>query len=78
MPAAVTHEDRVIHRELMKQLRSSIARLREDVEARVDPGLAEIADALELIVDLVTHTHDHTLENRARIEALEAGGTRQA
>jgi hypothetical protein len=68
----VTHEDCVIHRELTEQLHSSIARLREDIEARVDPVLTEIADALELIVDLVAHTHDHALKNPGADQAARS------
>lgn len=70
--AAVNNEDYVTHGELAEKLQSSIARLREDVEARADPILTEIAYALELIVDIATHAHDYALENRARIEQLEA------
>ena len=55
-------------------LRVIIARLREDVEARSDPVLGQIAQALEVLADLVTHSHDHTQDNRARIEKLEDAG----
>ncbi|MGH8904858.1 MAG: hypothetical protein ACRDYA_25040 [Egibacteraceae bacterium] len=70
----MTPKDSVPYDELAEQLHSSIARLREDVEARTDPVLTEIARALELIVDIAIHAHDYALENRARIEELEAKG----
>lgn len=71
MPA-VTQDDHVPYGELAEQLRASIVRLREDVEARADPVLTEIACALDLIVDMATHAHEHALANHARIETLEA------
>jgi hypothetical protein len=74
----VTQEDHATHRELVEQLNLSITRLYEDVEARADPVLAEIAHALELLMTLSVKTHEYALDNRARIEELEAGGTRQA
>jgi hypothetical protein len=73
----VTQQDHVANRELVEQLRLSIARLREDVEARGDPVLADIARALTLIVDLSIQAHQYALETRARIEELEAGGAQQ-
>lgn len=67
----MTDDDHVTHSTLAEQLRASIALLRQDVEARSDPVLGEIAHALELLLDLTTHAHDHALENRDRIAALE-------
>ncbi len=67
-------DDVLTHEQLTDQLRAIIARLREDVEARSDPVLGEIAQALEVIADLVTHSHDHTRDNRARIDKLEDTG----
>ncbi len=66
--------DLLTHEQLARQLRAIIARLREDVEARSDPVLEEIAQALEVLADLVTHSHDHTQDDRARIEKLEDAG----
>lgn len=71
MPEHERH-DHQTHAELAAQLRESIARLRRDLEARTDPMLDEIAVALELILDLTTHAHDHALDNRDRIRALES------
>lgn len=63
----LTDADRPSHAD---RLRDSITRLREDVEARSDPLLDEIADALELLLSLTRHTHDHTMENQQLIRAL--------
>lgn len=67
----MTDDDHVTHAALAERLRASIALLRQDVEARSDPVLGEIAHALEVILELTTHAHDHALENRDRIAALE-------
>jgi hypothetical protein len=73
----MTEGDHQTHKELAAQLRQSIQRLREDVEARGDPMLDEIARALEVILDLTTHAHDHALENRDRIQELARRAERQ-
>ncbi|MDP9406061.1 MAG: hypothetical protein M3O86_05605 [Actinomycetota bacterium] len=59
------------HAALTEQLRSSIARLCSDVEARSDPVLDEIAHALRLVLRLTTHTHDHARSQADRLAALE-------
>ncbi len=61
------------HADLAAQLRSSIARLCSDVEARSDPVLGEITHALELILRLTAHTHDHARSHGERLSALERG-----
>jgi hypothetical protein len=60
------------HQDLAAQMRESIARIRVDVEARSDPILSEVVRALELVVEITTHAHDHALQNRERIAALES------
>lgn len=67
----MTEGDHQTHRALAAQLKETIHRLRQDVASRSDPVLEEIANALELTLDLTTHAHDHALENRDRITALE-------
>ncbi len=74
----MTENDHRTHSALAEQLRESLRRLREDVEARSDPMLGEIAHALELLLELTSHAHDHTLDNRERIRALEADAARQS
>lgn len=59
------------HAELIERLRDSIGRLRQNIEARSDPTLEEIAHALGLLLDLTAHTHDHTSDHRRRLETLE-------
>jgi hypothetical protein len=59
------------HRELATELRATIERIKLDVEARSDPVLTEVVTALELVVEITTHAHDHALENRDRIAVLE-------
>lgn len=70
----MTDDDHLTHAELAERLHASIEKLRQDLEARSDPMLTEIADALEVILGLVTHAHDHALENRDRIRLLEERG----
>lgn len=70
----MTEGDDRTHRALAAQLKESIRRLRQDIESRSDPVLEEVAKALELTLDLTTHAHDHALDNRERIAALEQGG----
>jgi BMFP domain-containing protein YqiC len=67
----MTEDDHVTHAKLAEQLRGSIERLRTDVESRGDPMLEEIAHALDVILELTTHAHDHALQNRDRIRELE-------
>lgn len=70
----MTTHDPTTHAELAEALQASIGRLRQDVEARTDPVLGEVAHALELLLESVAHVHEHTLDNRARIAALEGRG----
>jgi hypothetical protein len=49
-------EDSLSRRQLLDQLRLIIARLWEDLEARSDPVLEEIARALEVVVELIADT----------------------
>lgn len=73
----MTDDDHVTHAELAEQLHGSIRRLRENVETRSDPMLEELASALELLLDLTKHAHDHALDNRERIRALEQRAPQQ-
>ena len=68
----MSDDDHTTHAELAAQLKTSIDRLRDDIESRSDPLLEEITDALELILRLTTHAHDHALENRNRLKDLGA------
>ncbi len=70
----MTDDDHTTHAALAVELADSIKRLRLDVESRSDPILEEIAHALELTLQLTTHAHDHSLDNRERLRALESGG----
>ncbi len=65
-------EDHTSHAELASRLRESIARLRQDVEARSDAVLGEITHALELLLSLTEHVHEHVLTNHERIRGLES------
>ena len=67
----MTDDDHTTHAELAEQLTASIERLREDIESRSDPLLEEIAHAMELILRLTTHAHDHALEPSSRLKALD-------
>lgn len=67
----MTAGDHTTHAELAAELAASIERLRLDVEARSDPMLEEIAHALELILGLTTHAHDHAVTNSDRLAQLE-------
>jgi hypothetical protein len=66
-------EEHGTHAELARELAASIERLREDVESRTDPILEEIAHALEVILRLTTHVHDHAVETNARLAKVEGG-----
>ena len=59
------------HAALAEELKASIARLRTDIESRSDPLLEEVANAIELMLRLVTHAHDHAMTNSDRLSALE-------
>ncbi|HVM21330.1 MAG TPA: hypothetical protein VM307_15330 [Egibacteraceae bacterium] len=61
------------HAALAVQLTASLERLRTDIESRTDPMLEEVANAIELVLRLTTHAHDHALENSRRLDALEQG-----
>jgi hypothetical protein len=49
-------EDSLSRQQLLDQLRLIIARLWEDLEARSDPVLEEIARALDVVVELIADT----------------------
>lgn len=68
----MTDDDHTTHAELASQLASSIERLRGDIESRSDPILEEIADALEVILRLTSHAHDHAVANSSRLKDLGA------
>lgn len=68
----MTDDDHTTHAELAGELASSIQRLRRDIESRSDPILEEVAHAMEVILQLTTHAHDHALENRERLKALDS------
>lgn len=68
----MTDDDHRTHSELAEQLTASIAKLRADVEARSDPVMEEIASALETLLELTAHAHEHALDNRERIQRLES------
>ncbi len=63
--------DHTTHAELARELTDSIARLRTDIESRSDPLLEEVANALEVILRLTTHAHDHAVANSERLKDLE-------
>lgn len=58
------------HAELARELTASIDRLRTDIESRTDPLLEEVAHALELLLRLTTHAHDHAVANSERLTRL--------
>ncbi len=64
-------ENHATHAALAEELSSSITKLRQDIESRSDPLLEEIAHALEVILRLVTHAHDHAVTNSDRLRELE-------
>ena len=68
----MTDDDHITHAALAEELASSIQRLRRDIESRSDPILEEVAHAMEVILQLTTHAHDHALENRERLKALDS------
>jgi hypothetical protein len=59
------------HEALAQELQASIDRLRTDIESRSDPLLEEVANAIELMLRLVTHAHDHAMTNADRLKELE-------
>jgi hypothetical protein len=65
--------ERSTHADLAEQLRDTIARLRMEIEARSDATLVDLTEALELLLQLTTHVHDHAVETAARVQALERG-----
>ncbi|MGH8906712.1 MAG: hypothetical protein ACRD0K_09390 [Egibacteraceae bacterium] len=54
----MTREDSPTCGQLLSELRSIIVRLREAVEARSDPALEEIANALDVICKLLARSWD--------------------
>lgn len=69
----MTVGDHSTHAALADELKASIARLRTDIESRSDALLEEIANAMELILQLTTHAHDHAVTNSDRLDELERG-----
>ncbi len=67
----MTDDDHATHGALADELVGTIARLRADLESRSDPLLTEIADAMELLLRLTTHAHDHVLDTNERLTRLE-------
>lgn len=61
------------HAELARELTASIDRLRQDIEARSDPMLEEVANAMEVLLRLTSHAHDHALQNSERLDQIERG-----
>lgn len=59
------------HAELARELTASIQRLRTDIESRSDPLLEEVAHALEILLQLTTHAHDHAVANSDRLTQLQ-------
>jgi hypothetical protein len=68
----MTDDDHTTHAELAAELAKSIERLRRDIESRSDPILEEVANAMEVILQLTTHAHDHAVENSRRLKALDS------
>jgi hypothetical protein len=68
----MTDDDHTTHAALAEELTSSITRLRRDIESRSDPILEEIAHAMEVILQLTTHAHDHAVDNSRRLKALDS------
>ena len=64
-------EENGTHAQLARELAASIERLRRDVESRSDPILEELANALDLILRLTTHVHEHAVETNARLAQVE-------
>ena len=58
------------HAELARELTASIERLRTDIESRSDPLLEEVANAMEILLRLTTHAHDHAVETSERLAKL--------
>ena len=67
----MTDDDHTTHAALADELTSSIERLRQDIESRSDPILEELVHAMEVILQLTTHAHDHAVENSRRLKALD-------
>lgn len=67
----MTSGDHATHAQLAEELRASIERLRTDVESRTDPILEEVANAMELLLGLTTHAHEHAVTNSERLTKLE-------
>jgi hypothetical protein len=65
--------DGATHADLAEQLQATISRLRTEIQARSDATLADLTDALELLLQLTTHVHDHAVATASRVEALERG-----
>jgi hypothetical protein len=68
----MTDDDHTTHAELAAELANSIERLRRDIESRSDPILEEVANAMEVILRLTTHAHDHAVENSRRLKELDS------
>ena len=68
----MTSGDHTTHAQLAEELRASIERLRTDIESRSDPILEEVAHAMELLLGLTTHAHEHAVTNSDRLAQLES------
>lgn len=68
----MTTGDHTTHAELAAELRASISRLRTDIASRSDPMLEEVAHAMELLLELTTHAHEHAVTNSDRLAQLES------
>ena len=67
----MTENGHETHAELARELTASIERLRTDIESRTDPLLEEVAHALELLLRLTTHAHDHAVANSERLAHMQ-------
>jgi hypothetical protein len=67
----MTEGDHETHAELARELTASIDRLRSDIESRTDPLLEEVAHALEILLRLTTHAHDHAVANSERLSSTQ-------
>lgn len=66
-------EDTSTHEDLVSELSDSINRLRSDIESRSDALLEEVANALEVILRLTTHAHDHAVSAHRRLDERDGG-----
>lgn len=57
-----------------EQLRESIRSLRQDLQARTDAVLEQVAVSLELLLALAEQARDEARSAHRRLESLEASG----